>query len=93
MAFYRGAGGVVWEIDTPPEGSHQRERFDQQIANGDLLPLNDKGELEPIGPPVEPEDNRPAGNASREVWAEYAESIGVEVADGATRAEIIDAVG
>lgn len=39
MAFYRGAGGVVWEID-PPEGpkrQNQREVFAEAIRKGELV--------------------------------------------------------
>lgn len=43
MALFRGAGGVEWEIEPPREGTPQRERFDQQVANGDLTPV-DAGE-------------------------------------------------
>lgn len=32
----RGTGGAVWVMDVPREGSSARERYDQQIANGDL---------------------------------------------------------
>lgn len=37
--------------------------------------------------------DRPRGNASREAWADYAQSVGVEVGDDWTRNQIRDAVG
>lgn len=39
MAVYRGSGGVEWEIDEPEEGTQQRERFDEQVASGALVPV------------------------------------------------------
>lgn len=32
----RGAGGVVWPMDLPRDGSFARERFDEQVAKGEL---------------------------------------------------------
>lgn len=43
MGLYRGAGGVVWEI-TPPDESTMpmhRERFDEQLASGALVPVEE----------------------------------------------------
>lgn len=37
--------------------------------------------------------DRPKGNASRETWAAYAETVGVEVADDDTRDDIREACG
>ena len=37
MPLYRGTAGATWEIDPPAEGTHRRELFDAQIANGDLV--------------------------------------------------------
>ncbi|MBK9181409.1 MAG: hypothetical protein IPM45_18005 [Acidimicrobiales bacterium] len=37
--WFRGAGGVVVELDVPAAGTHQRERFDAQLAAGELIPV------------------------------------------------------
>lgn len=37
MALYKGQGGAVFEIDPPSEGSIARESFDAQVANGDIV--------------------------------------------------------
>lgn len=37
----RGAGGVVWDMDVPRDGTHERERFVERIANGDLTVLDE----------------------------------------------------
>lgn len=39
MALYKGQGGAVFDITPPNEGTNQRERFDAQLANGDLVPV------------------------------------------------------
>lgn len=41
MALFRGAGGVVWEIDVPDEGTLARERFDAQLESGALAPVDE----------------------------------------------------
>jgi len=48
--------------------------------------------VESVGTHSEDSGSRPAGNASREVWVEYATSLGVEVGDRDSRTEIISAV-
>ena len=40
MGFYKGQGGVVWELTPPQEGTMQRERFDEQVANGFLVEVD-----------------------------------------------------
>ena len=52
-----------------------------------------EGEAEPVVLKVEvpkqsAEPEPPAGNASREAWADYAKHLGIEVAEEATRNEI-----
>jgi len=42
--------------------------------------------------PADEQDARPKGNASREAWAEYAKSKGVDVADADNRDDIKAAV-
>lgn len=39
----QGTGGVIWDMDVPREGTHERERFIERILNGDLLVLDDDG--------------------------------------------------
>lgn len=56
-----------------------------------------EGEAEPVVLQVQvkktpQEPQAPAGNASREAWAEYAKHLGIEVAEDATRNEIRDNV-
>lgn len=41
MPAFMGKGGVVWELDVPAEGTIARERFDQQVADGDLVPVDE----------------------------------------------------
>ena len=36
MALYKGQGGAVFDIE-PPEDGQRKERFDAQLANGDLV--------------------------------------------------------
>lgn len=36
----RGTGGAVWEMDVPAEGTQARARYDQQVANGDLVEVD-----------------------------------------------------
>lgn len=50
---YRGAGGVVWELDTPRPGSMAAERLAEQIAKGDLKPLD--GDPFAVAAPAAPE--------------------------------------
>lgn len=40
MAKFMGAGGVVWDMDVPAEGTEARERFDAQVVNGQLVPVD-----------------------------------------------------
>lgn len=42
--------------------------------------------------PAAPAVKRPAGNASTEAWAAYADHLGVDLPDGASRDEIRDVV-
>lgn len=37
MPTYKGTGGVEWEITPPAEGTMRRERFDEQLASGALV--------------------------------------------------------
>lgn len=41
MPKFTGAGGVVWDVDVPDEGTPARERFDAQVASGALVPVDD----------------------------------------------------
>ena len=53
----------------------------QNMARRGLVQVVDR-----LAPPVV---DRPAGNASREAWVQYAESLGVPVWEGARRGDII----
>lgn len=104
MPLFRGAGGVEWDLDVPREGTAQRELFDQQLARGDLVPVDGEpvASPEPVDevtadeeqPEVEEtsDPERPKGNAGRPAWAAYAESIGLEIVDGQSRDDIRAAV-
>lgn len=37
MALYRGAGGAMFDVTPPAEGSNLRDLFDAQVASGDLV--------------------------------------------------------
>lgn len=51
--------------------------------------LGDEYEDQKVVVEQSPEDTRPAGNAAREVWAEYAGILGHNVPDDMNRTEII----
>lgn len=40
----------------------------------------------------EPDDGRPAAGAKKADWEDYADSLGVEYPEGATKQEIVDAI-
>lgn len=66
---------------TPPVEASKAEVVTEAVAS------------DPIGAPTPPvEASRPNKAASRKAWAEYAQTLGVDV-DGLTRAEIIEKVG
>lgn len=86
MAYVNPEGFDTWgfagdEVDVHPENV---ERFDSL----NVLP-GDSTYVEPALPPEFSEAERPAGNASLEVWQEFAESKGVDV-EGLSRNEIRD---
>lgn len=88
MGSYRGSGGVIWQIDEPPEGTPNRERFDALVANGGLVPA------EPEPEPVET-DGPPSESAVKAEWVAYAISLGADagVVESATKAELIEQYG
>lgn len=40
----RGSGGAEFEMDVPPEGTHERESFLQRLAAGDIVALDPDGD-------------------------------------------------
>ncbi len=58
MALYKGQGGAVFEIE-PPTNGQRKERFDEQLANGDLVPV------EPA-PAPKPAVSKPAPKPAQE---------------------------
>lgn len=97
----KGSGGVVFDMDIPPEDSFARERYEEQLRNGDLVLLGDDGE--PIPAPPEPPNmaseagdappdpkvpEGPAANASKIAWAAYAETLGLAVTPEMSRDDI-----
>lgn len=44
MGFYKGSGGVVWEIDEPTN-PHRLGHLQDQIARGDLSPCDKDGNV------------------------------------------------
>jgi len=45
----RGGGGWELDMDVPPEGTHARELYEQKLANGDLV-LVDQAKPRPARP-------------------------------------------
>lgn len=97
----KGSGGVVFDMDIPPDGSFARERYEEQIRNGDLTLLDEDGEPIPAAPeppnmaseagdaPPDPKvPEGPAANASKIAWAAYAESLGLAVTAEMNRDDI-----
>lgn len=62
---------------------------EKAITNPDVWADEDPGE---VADQVDDSSDRPRGNASRDAWADYARSRGVDVSDDMDRAAIIAAV-
>lgn len=101
MARFRGAGGVEWDIDVPREGTPARERHDEQVTKGLLVPLDvpvdgapEAAEVaeEPTAEQAEESVARPKANAGRPAWETYAKSVDVAVTEAMSRDEIRAAV-
>lgn len=41
MGYFLTSGGTVLELDVPTEGTHARERFEEQLAKQELVPVLD----------------------------------------------------
>jgi hypothetical protein len=54
---YMGSGGAVFDITPPEPGTQARDRFDQQLAKGQLVPVEPPPPAKPArkGRPVEKE--------------------------------------
>lgn len=81
-----------------PDGSHRWARLGDviQVADGDVERWDDvEGSVaEPTPAPASsvPEPPRVGRGSSRDMWAAYAESLGISVADDASRDDIVAAV-
>jgi hypothetical protein len=80
----KGEGGDVFDMDVPAAGTVRREIFDDMVA---------KGRLEIVAGEIPAEDEGPnlAGMKKAELKA-LAEEKSIEVADGATVAELREAL-
>lgn len=56
MATFVGAGGVEWDLDIPAEGTMRRERFDQQVAAGELVEVKAPAKKAPAKAAAETSD-------------------------------------
>lgn len=106
MALYRGRGGGVWEMDTPKEGTQQRERFDAQVASGDLVPVDESEAPESLGgsaafgdyTPVDAKSNQePAADVDLtdlkvDELKAHAEANGIDLGDATKKADIVAAI-
>lgn len=85
---------LCWWCRRPRSGQpchdcHTCRQVDAALAGEPWVPLDERGSTAPS----EPTPVRPAGNASRQAWADYAVGVGVDVPDGASRNQIRDLVG
>jgi hypothetical protein len=37
--LFKGSGGCVWDITPPEPGTMRRRQFDEQLASGELVPV------------------------------------------------------
>lgn len=75
----------------PCHQCHTCEQVDAALAGQPREPLDSRGRASTPDSGRTPDP--PRGNASRAVWAQYAATVGVEVTDDMTRADIRAAVG
>lgn len=86
---------LCWWCRRPRAGQpchqcHTCRQVDAALAGEPWVPLDERGTA---SEPPQPVPSRPAGNASRQAWADYATAVGVDVPDDATRNQIRDLVG
>jgi hypothetical protein len=86
----RGAGGAVFEMDIPPAGTQARERFDQQVAKGDLVfvDADPRPVVEVTPPALDPELTGMRVGALRALAAER----GIDLGAARGKFEIIAAI-
>lgn len=99
-AYYRGEGGVIWELDLP-----LTEVMQEKLTKGYLTRVNEDGTpyvepVEPTGdgnePPPPPVEVPPAQSASKAEWVGYAVRVGQMEpgdAEGLTKQDLIDRFG
>lgn len=93
-AYFRGAGGIVWELDLPLNENMQR-----QITRGELVRVADADgspwEDQPLMDLSTGELRRPGRNAPKTEWVGYAVSqgLGVDEADALTKNDLIERFG
>ena len=88
MGSYRGSGGVIWQIDEPPEGTRTASGSMRWWRTAVLCPpARARSPVETDGPPSE--------SAVKAEWVAYAISLGADagVVESATKAELIEQYG
>ena len=62
----KGSGGAIWDMDVPAEGTMARERYDAQVASGELtfVAIADVDETPAPAPSSETPDPASSGTAT-----------------------------
>lgn len=85
--WFRGAGGVVWEMDLP-----LKPDMAEQLLKGYLTRVNADGS--PYSEPVE--EQPPAANAPKAAWVGYAHRVHKlphDVAEDMTKQDLVEKYG
>jgi hypothetical protein len=81
---------VLWDAETQSPIVYEAGT----VPPDDVAKLidNPKAWGESAAPAEGDDDDRPAKNANKDTWVEYASSLGVELDEGSTKQDYIDAV-